>query len=141
MAQRNIKVIALPLTNFWLLNRDQNNNSLQRPVAPVKQLQQSFVDVSIGSDNVQDPWYPFGNFDPFYLMSHAMPMLQLNPWDRQTLSAFLNAPSRLLGLTWDGILSVGCPADFVLVEGNNWGDIFSNSIKRKVLIKGNWYQK
>ena len=53
----------------------------------------------------------------------------------------LNAPSRLLGLTWDGILSVGCPADFVLVEGNNWGDIFSNSIKRKVIIKGNWYQK
>ena len=141
IAERNIKVIALPLTNFWLLNRDQNNNSLQRPVAPVKQLQQSFVDVSIGSDNVQDPWYPFGNFDPFYLMSHAMPMLQLNPWDRLTLSAFLNAPSRLLGLTWDGILSVGCPADFVLVEGNNWGDIFSNSIKRKVLIKGNWYQK
>ncbi len=141
IAERNIKVIALPLTNFWLLNRDQNNNSLQRPVAPIKQLQKSFVDVSIGSDNVQDPWYPFGNFDPFYLMSHAMPMLQLNPWDQLTLSAFLNAPSRLLGLTWDGVLSVGCPADFVLVEGNNWGDILSNTLKRKVLIRGNWYQQ
>jgi len=141
IAERNIKVIALPLTNFWLLNRDQNNNSLQRPVAPIKQLQKSFVDVSIGSDNVQDPWYPFGNFDPFYLMSHAMPMLQLNPWDRLSLSALLNAPSRLLGLNWDGILSVGCPADFVLVEGENWGDVFSNTLKRKVLIKGTWYQK
>ena len=141
IAERNIKVIALPLTNFWLLNRDYNNNSLQRPVAPIKQLQKSLVDVSIGSDNVQDPWYPFGNFDPFYLMSHAMPMLQLNPWDRLSLSALLNAPSRLLSLNWDGILSVGCPADFVLVEGNNWGDIFSNNLKREVLIKGNWYQK
>ena len=141
IAERNIKIIALPLTNFWLLNRDQNNNLLQRPVAPIKQLQKSFVDVSIGSDNVQDPWYPFGNFDPFYLMSHAMPMLQLNPWDRLTLSAFLNAPSRLLDLTWDGILSVGCPADFVLVEGKSWGDIFSNTLKRKVLIRGTWYQK
>jgi len=141
IAEKNIKVIALPLTNFWLLNRDQNNNSLQRPVAPIKQLQRSFVDVSIGSDNVQDPWYPFGNFDPFYLMSHAMPMLQINPWDRLSLSALLNAPSRLLDLNWDGILTVGCPADFVLVEGNNWGDIFSNTLKREVLIKGNWYQK
>ena len=141
IAERNIKVVALPLTNFWLLNRDQNNNSLQRPVAPIKQLQKSFVDVSIGSDNVQDPWYPFGNFDPFYLMSHAMPMLQLNPWDKLSLSALLNAPSRLLGLNWDGIVSVGCPADFVLVEGNNWGDVFSNNLKRKVLIRGNWHQK
>ncbi len=141
IAERNIKVIALPLTNFWLLNRDENANSLKRPVAPIKQLQRLFVDVSIGSDNVQDPWFPFGNFDPFYLMSHAMPMLQLNPWDRLSFSALLNAPSRLLGLSWDGIISVGCPADFVLVDGNNWGDVFSNNLKREVLIKGNWYKK
>jgi len=141
IAEKNIKVIALPLTNFWLLNRDQHHNSLQRPVAPIKQLQKLFVDVSIGSDNVQDPWYPFGNFDPFYLMSHAMPMLQINPWDRLSLSAILNAPSRLLNLNWDGVISLGCPADFVVVEGNNWGDVFSNNLKRKVFIKGNWYQK
>ena len=141
IAEKNIKVIALPLTNFWLLNRDQHHNSLQRPVAPIKQLQKLFVDVSIGSDNVQDPWYPFGNFDPFYLMSHAMPMLQINPWDRLSLSAILNAPSRLLNLNWDGVISLGCPADFVVVEGNNWGDVFSTKLKRKVFIKGNWYQK
>jgi len=140
MADKNIKVIALPLTNFWLLNR-QNKNTLSRPVAPIKQLQKSFVDVSIGSDNVQDPWYPFGNFDPFYLMSHAMPMLQLNPWDRLSLSAIFNAPSRLLNLNWDGVLKKGCPADFVIVEGNCWGDIFSGNIKRKIIIKGNCYKK
>ena len=140
MADKNIKVIALPLTNFWLLNR-QEKNTLSRPVAPIKQLQKSFIDVSIGSDNVQDPWYPFGNFDPFYLMSHAMPMLQLNPWDRLSLSAIFNAPSRLLNLNWDGVIKKGCPADFVIVEGNCWGDIFSGNIKRKIIIKGNCYKK
>ena len=140
MADKNIKVIALPLTNFWLLNR-HDKNTLSRPVAPIKQLQKSFIDVSIGSDNVQDPWYPFGNFDPFYLMSHAMPMLQLNPWDRLSLSAIFNAPSRLLNLNWDGVIKKGCPADFVIVEGNCWGDIFSGNIKRKIIIKGNYYGK
>ncbi len=140
MANNNLRVIALPLTNFWLLNR-QDKNSLFRPVAPVKQLQKSFVDVSIGSDNVQDPWYPFGNFDPFYLMSHAMPMLQLNPWDRLSLSAIFTAPSRLLDLNWDGVVKKGCPADFVIVEGNCWGDVLSGNIKRKILIKGSWYEK
>ena len=69
MAEKNIKVIALPLTNFWLLNRSNKTTSLKRPVAPIKQLQKSQVDVSLGSDNVQDPWYPFGNFDPFYMLS------------------------------------------------------------------------
>jgi len=70
-----------------------------------------------------------------------MPMLQINPWDRLSLSAIVNAPSRLLNLNWDGVISLGCPADFVVVEGNNWGDIFSNNLKRKVFIKGNCYQK
>ncbi len=138
ISEKNIKIIALPLTNFWLLNRDNENSSLERPVAPVKQLQKAFVDVSIGSDNVQDPWYPFGNFDPFYLMSFAMPMLQLNPWDRLSLSALLIAPSRILKLKWDGIISIGSPADFVIVEGDKWADIFSGNLKRKVLINGRW---
>ena len=140
MYKKNIKVIALPLTNFWLLNRHEKN-IISRPVAPIKQLQKAFIDVSIGSDNVQDPWYPFGSFDPFYLMSHAMPMLQLNPWDRLSLSAIFNAPSRLLNLNWDGVIKIGCPADFVIVEGNCWGDIFSGNIKRKIIIKGNCYEK
>ncbi len=137
MAEKNIKVIALPLTNFWLLNRDNKNTSLKRPVAPIKQLQKSHVDVSLGSDNVQDPWYPFGNFDPFYMLSLAVPMLQLNPWERMSLSAIFQAPSRLLNLKWDGLIKKGCPADFVIVDAQSWADVFSCSLKRKVFIKGN----
>ena len=139
IAEKNIKVVALPLTNFWLLNRDDENTSLNRPVAPVKQLQNSLVDVSIGSDNVQDPWYPFGNFDPFYLMSCVIPMLQLSPWERITLSSFLLAPSRLLNLGWDGLVKKGCPADFVILDAEKWADIFSSNLKRKVFIKGELY--
>ena len=104
LADKNIKVVALPLTNFWLLNHKSKITTLKRPVAPIKQLQKSFVDVSVGSDNVQDPWYPFGNFDPFYMMSCSIPMLQLNPWERKTLSSIFFAPSRLLNLKWDGLI-------------------------------------
>ena len=137
MAEKDIKVVALPLTNFWLLNRTDNITPLKRPVAPIKQLQKSLVDVSIGSDNVQDPWYPFGDFDPFYLMSCSMPMLQLNPWERMTLSSIFLAPSRLLNLNWDGLIKKGCPADFVILDADKWADIFSGNLKRKVFIKGN----
>ena len=139
IAEKDIKVIALPLTNFWLLNRKDKSTSLNRQVAPIKQLQKSLVDVSIGSDNVQDPWYPFGNYDPFYLMSLAMPILQLNPWERLTLSSILLSPSRLLNLNWDGLVKKGCPVDFVLLDAENWADIFSSNLKRKVLINGEFY--
>ena len=104
-------------------------------------MQNNFVDVSVGSDNVQDPWYPFGKFDPFYLMSLAIPMLQLNPWDRLSMSALLTAPSRLLSLSWDGIIKKGCPADFVIVYGKSWADVISGNIEKEVLIKGEFYKK
>tara|TARA_Y100001968_G_C19429574_1_gene756241 strand:- start:1474 stop:2700 length:1227 start_codon:yes stop_codon:yes gene_type:complete len=136
IAERNIKVVALPLTNFWLLNRNNKITPLKRPVAPIKQLQKSLVDVSIGSDNVQDPWYPFGDFDPFYMMSCSIPMLQLNPWERMTMSSIFYAPSRLLNLGWDGLVKKGCPADFVILDGERWSDVFSRNLKRKVFIKG-----
>lgn len=139
IADKDIKVIALPLTNFWLLNRNNKSTSLNRPVAPIKQLQKSLVDVSIGSDNVQDPWYSFGSYDPFYLMTCAMPMLQLSPWERLTLSSMLLAPSRLLNLSWDGLIKKGCPADFVIVDAEKWADIFSSNLKRDVLINGELY--
>ncbi len=139
MAEKNIKVIALPLTNFWLLNRDNKITSFRRPVAPIKQLQKSHVDVSLGSDNVQDPWYPFGNFDPFYMLSCSIPMLQLNPWDRMTLSSIFLAPCRLLNLKWDGLIKKGCPADFVILDAQRWADVFSSNLNRKVYIKGKLY--
>ena len=140
IAEKNIKVVALPLTNFWLLNRNNKITPLKRPVAPIKQLQKSLVDVSIGSDNVQDPWYPFGDFDPFYMMSCAIPMLQLNPWERMTISSLFYAPSRLLNLGWDGLVKKGCPADFVILDGERWADVFSSNLKRKVFIKGDLYR-
>jgi len=139
MAEKNIKVIALPLTNFWLLNRSNKTTSLKRPVAPIKQLQKSHVDVSLGSDNIQDPWYPFGNFDPFYMLSCSIPMLQLNPWERMTLSSIFLAPSRLLNLKWDGLIKKGCPADFVILDAQRWADVFSSNLKRKVFINGDLY--
>ena len=139
MAEKNIKVVALPLTNFWLLNRDNKTTALNRPVAPIKQLQKLHVDVSLGSDNVQDPWYPFGNFDPFYTLSCSIPMLQLNPWERMTLSTIFLAPSRLLNLKWDGLIKKGCPADFVILDAQRWADVFTSNLKRKVFIKGDLY--
>ena len=72
-------------------------------------------------------------------MSCVIPMLQLSPWERITLSSFLLAPSRLLNLGWDGLVKKGCPADFVILDAEKWADIFSSNLKRKVFIKGELY--
>ena len=74
-------------------------------------------------------------------MSLAMPMLQLNPWDRLSLSALFNAPARLLNMGWDGVIKEGCPADFIVIDAISWADVFKCNIQREVFVKGNLYEK
>ncbi len=138
LADHNVHVIALPLTNFWLLARHEKKTPCIRPLAPIKQLQNAGVTVAIGCDNVQDPWYPGGDFDPFSLISSAMALTHMAPWNRLGLSTYTTGPSRILGLQWDGTLKKGSPADFVLLEADSWADIISTSPSRTVMVNGAW---
>ena len=102
LAYHQVNVVALPLTNLWLLSRDETCSLLKRPLAPIKQLQKAGVTVAIGGDNVQDAWFPAGNFDPLALMSASMPITHAAPWNRLGLSLFTTSAARLMGLEWDG---------------------------------------
>ena len=101
----------------------------------------SIGDVALGGDNVQDPWFPGGNFDPLSLMSFALPIAQLAPWERLGLAPFTTAPAYLMELEWDGTFKLGGPADFVLLEARSWSEALSKPPQRKVLINGDWFDE
>ncbi len=132
-----INVIALPLTNSWLLGRQLNETSIIRPLAPIKQLQKAGVTVAIGGDNIQDPWFPLGGLDPISLMAFSMPLTQLAPWHRLGLSPFTTSAANVLKLDWDGTIQVGSPADFIALDASNWVEALSIIPSREVLIEGN----
>ncbi|BEV35751.1 hypothetical protein CREGCYN_05630 [Synechococcus sp. M16CYN] len=138
MAMAKLQVIALPLTNAWLLARNPDITPLHRPQAPIRQLQRCGVQVAVAGDNVADPWFPGGDFDPLTLMATAIPLTQLLPWQRLGLAPFTTAAARILDLSWDGVLREGAPADLICVEGNSWSDAMRRSSSRKVLVQGNW---
>ena len=138
LAFHNVNVIALPLTNSWLLGQDPFCSPSTRTIAPIKQLQRAGVTVAIGGDNVQDPWFPGGNFDPISLISFALPLTQLAPWTRLGLAPFTTAAANVMGLAWDGMLRVGGPADFLVLEGVSWPEVLASLTTRKVLVNGIW---
>jgi cytosine deaminase len=138
LAARGVAVVALPSTNLWLLGRRRGLRGPQRPIAPVRLLQQEGVTVAIGGDNVQDPWYPGGDLDPIDLLRLSLPALQLPPWQRQGLMPFSTAASRLLGLTWDGVLRPGAPADLLVLAASSWSELLARSPQRRVLRSGRW---
>ena len=136
MAAHHLQVVALPLTNGWLLGRKEGRSPLVRPLAPILQLQQGGVRVAVGGDNVQDPWFPGGNFDPLALMSQSLPLAQLAPWDRLGLMPFTTEAARVLELPWDGTLQRGAPADLLILKASTWSETFSQTPSRQLVVRG-----
>lgn len=138
MAAVGLAVVALPTTNAWLLGRRHGLTTPERPLAPVRLLQQAGVAVALGADNVQDPWYPAGDFDPLELLRLSFRAVQLPPWQRQGLMPFTTVPSRLLGLDWDGVLRPGGPADLLVLGAGSWSELLAAPPQRRVLRGGQW---
>ena len=141
LAKHKIQVVALPLTNFWLLGRSQNKTLTKRPCAPIYELQKAGVNISVGGDNVQDPWFPCGNFDPLSLMGVSMLLTHLAPWDRLGLAPFTNAPATLMGIQDEGLLEIGNSADFMLLDATSWTEALSSYCPRKIFIEGEFIDK
>ena len=140
MAAHRLQVVALPLTNGWLLGQSPEATPLRRPLAPIRQLQRAGVRVAVGGDNVADPWFPAGDFDPLALMASCIPLAQLAPWQRLGLSPFTTAAAAVMGLDWDGRIGADAPADLIVMEANSWSEALRRPSERRVLIEGRWWQ-
>ena len=138
LAEAGVAVVALPFTNLWLLGKREGTTPLLRPQAPIQQLQAAGVRVAMGSDNVQDPWYPGGDFDPLELLRLAPLLSHQLPWRRRGLAPFTSEASRLLDLPWDGVLREGAPADLLVLGASSWGDLLARPPQRRVMRAGRW---
>ena len=138
MADAAVGVVALPSTNLWLLGKHQRRTPSLRPQAPIRQLQEAGVTVAVGADNVQDPWFPGGDFDPIALLRFSLAASHLMPWRRLGLSPFSTAAAQLLGLEWDGVLRKGAPADLVVLGATSWTELLARPPRRRVLRAGRW---
>ena len=138
LAESEVGVVALPTTNLWLLGKRAAHTPLLRIQAPLRQLQAAGVSVAIGGDNVQDPWYPGGAFDPIELLRLSVLISHGLPWRRLGLAPFTTAASRLLQLPWDGVLRIGGPADLLVLGVQSWAELLCGAPQRRVLRGGRW---
>ena len=139
MAAQRLRVIALPLTNGWLLGRRAGVTPVLRPLAPVHQLQHAGVTVAVGGDNIADPWFPAGDLDPVALMAACLPLAQLAPWQRLGLSPFTTAAAQVMDLPWDGLIGADAPADLIVLQANSWSEALRRPPSRRILVAGRWW--
>lgn len=116
-ARAGVTLTVLPTTNLHLQDMVPGRTPRYRGLAPMHELRAAGVEVVLGTDNVRDPFYPYGAYDPIETLRLATLAAHLEPaaW----LEAITTAPARAMGLSAHNI-SMGERADFILIEGADW---------------------
>ncbi len=124
LAQAAIAVVALPETNLYLQDRDQAG-PIRRGVTLVRELREAGVEVRLGTDNVRDWFFPFGDAD---LLDTAL---------FAAMAAHLDEPAELIAAACDGRrwIKEGDPADLVLVRAASFDDALARRPAGRVVFK------
>jgi cytosine deaminase len=124
IARAEITVIALPETNL-LLQDHASGTPRQRGVTLVCELLAAGVKVRLGTDNVRDWFYPFGDGDMLETALLAV------------VGAHLDDPADLLASMCDGRRSIseGEAADFVLVPASSLDDALARRPAGRIVFK------
>lgn len=119
LRQCGIAVVTLPSTNLYLQGR-RDRGLIRRGTTRIRELLANGVQVVAGSDNLRDPFNPFGNANPVetaWLLAHLAHMGGLDEL-QQAFDMVTDRAAAVLGLReWD--LAPGTPADLLILPVRN----------------------
>lgn len=120
-------LVTLPTCNAWLQDGAQGRTPRLRGLAPINEARAAGMPVMIGSDNVRDGFYPFGDYDLFDVFRAAVPAAHLDPdgW----LDAISETPAAWCGRSLR--IHEGGPADFIRVHAADLADALSRPRARR----------
>ena len=129
-----VALTVMPTTNLHLQDMAPGRTPRLRGLAPMQELRAAGVQVLLGTDNVRDPFYPYGSYDPVEVLRLATLTAHLTPGD--WLDAITTAPARAMGVAGPEI-AVGAAADFVMIDGADWAEALSGPrVPRRIYRAG-----
>lgn len=116
MADAGVAVTVLPLTDLYVMGRDQDHN-IRRGVADANFLAAHGVNCSLSTNNVLNPVTPYGDCSLIRMANLHANVQQLGSAEqlRECFAMLTERSARLLNLEDYG-LTVGNPADLVVID-------------------------
>jgi cytosine/creatinine deaminase len=116
LADAGVAVTVLPATDLFLMGRNHDHN-VPRGVAPAHRLLDHGVTCSIASNNVLNPFTPFGDCSLVRMANLYANVAQIGRANEMTacLDMVTALPAKLMNLRDYG-LAVGNPADLVVLD-------------------------
>jgi cytosine/creatinine deaminase len=116
LADAGVAVTVIPATDLFLMGRDHDHN-VPRGVTPAHRLVEHGVTCSLATNNVLNPFTPFGDCSLIRMANLYANVAQVGGSAdiAACLDLVTSAPARLMNLTDYG-LAVGNPADVVVLD-------------------------
>jgi cytosine deaminase len=124
LTRAEVTVVALPETNLFLQDRGEGT-PIRRGLTLVRELIAAGINVRLGTDNVRDWFFPFGDGD------------MLDTARTAAVAAHLDDEAQLIAAICDGrgTLAEGDPADLVLVRAASVDDALARRPAERTVFK------
>ena len=125
LAHAEITVVALPETNLFLQERGETT-PVRRGITRVRELLAAGVKVRLGTDNICDWFFPFGDGD------------MLDTARMAAVAAHLDDVPQLIAAACDGRRGIeeGDAADLVLIQASSFDDALARRPSERIVFKG-----
>ncbi|MDY4181485.1 MAG: amidohydrolase family protein [Pseudoflavonifractor sp.] len=134
--EAGINIITLPSCNMVLMGR-KDKQPIRRGVTRVDEFLKAGANVAVASDNVRDPYRPFGNGDLLEEALFAAQVLQYGTADQldEVMRMITTRPARNTMIPDYG-LAQGCRADLVILDAPTAKEAIISQSERLYVLKG-----
>ena len=135
MAKAEINVMALPMTDLHLGGRHDDFN-VRRAVTPIRKLRDGGVNVVLATNNIRNPFTPYGNGDLLQVAMLAVPVAHLGGADdlHTVLPMVTTGPAKALKFEDYGI-EEGKAATLVLLDSTRYQGAVIDIPDRLLVVK------
>lgn len=136
LREARIHVISLPATELHVKGRDDARRTW-RGVTRLGELREAGVNVAVSTNNVVNPFTPYGHPDLLRQALVAAMAAHLGNLDQMgwLLDLVTVNPARMIGLDDHG-LAEGCRADLVVLDARDPAQAISEQVEKLYVIKG-----
>ncbi|MEE3281947.1 MAG: cytosine deaminase [Pseudomonadota bacterium] len=135
VAAAGIGIVALPLCNAYLMDRHHAQTPRHRGTAPVHEARSRGIEVAIGSDNVRDAFYAYGDLDVPELFRDSIRIMQLDHPIGDWPGTVTSTAAKLIGEPELGTIRNGSQANLVLFEARNWSEFVARPHSSRIVLR------
>jgi cytosine deaminase len=136
VVQAGVHVISLPHSNLFLQDRTGEATPVRRGLTAARELRAAGTSIHFASDNVQDPFFPYGDYDMLDVFRTAVRAAHLDFDAGDWLASQFSEAAAACEFNGKGAIVAGEDADLVIFEARDLIDLLSVSPCERIVLRG-----